>query len=304
MRDTLSRFYGKYDTYIRLFLKFLLAFCTFHAVNTALGQMAVLNNPLIVFALAVICAFLPTNSVILVGAAMILAHFYRMSMEAAVVGGGILVIGIMLYFGIAPHSSVPLILTSLSMAIGIPCTVPVLFGLVGVPLSAVGVIFGTLGYYLVMIVKESEGSLQATAAEAAEAMVQKMSMLIDAVIHNQEMLLMMAALAVTLWVVWLIHKMALKYAWMLAAAAGCVTYLAIRIAGGIVLKSEMHVAGMIPDLAAALVCAWISQTMLFSLDYKRTENVRFEDDEYFYYVKAVPKRKLRRRKRSRRADRR
>ena len=27
----------------------------------------------------------------------------------------------------------------------------------------------------------------------------------------------------------------------------------------------------------------------FSVDYSRTENVQFEDDEYYYYVKAVPK---------------
>ena len=27
----------------------------------------------------------------------------------------------------------------------------------------------------------------------------------------------------------------------------------------------------------------------FNLDYSRTEKVQFEDDEYYYYVKAVPK---------------
>lgn len=304
VRDALSRFYGTYDTYIRLFFKFLLALCSFAAINAALGQMAALNNPLLVFGLAVMCAFLPSNSIVLVGAAMILAHFYGVSAEAAMVGGGMLLIGIMLYFGIAPHSSIPLVLTALSMAVGMPCAVSVVFGLIGGPLSAIGTIFGTLGYYLIMVVKANGGNLQATATEAAEAMVQKMSMLIDTVIHNREMLLVMVALAVTLWIVWLVHRMAVKYAWMLAAVLGCLAYLAIRVAGGILWKVEVNIPGLIIDLAAALVCAWISQTMLFSLDYKRTENVRFEDDEYFYYVKAVPKRKLRKRKRGRRADRR
>ena len=27
----------------------------------------------------------------------------------------------------------------------------------------------------------------------------------------------------------------------------------------------------------------------FNLDYSRTEKVQFEDDDYYYYVKAVPK---------------
>ena len=28
---------------------------------------------------------------------------------------------------------------------------------------------------------------------------------------------------------------------------------------------------------------------VFNVDYSRTEHVQFEDDEYYYYVKAVPK---------------
>ena len=28
---------------------------------------------------------------------------------------------------------------------------------------------------------------------------------------------------------------------------------------------------------------------MFNVDYSRTEYVQFEDDEYYYYVKAVPK---------------
>lgn len=304
VRDSLSRFYGRYDTYIRLFLKFLLSFSALEAINLGLGQMKMLNNPMIVFGLAAICAFLPSNSVVLVGTGVILAHFYGLSLEAALVGGGMLVMGLMLYFGIAPHSSVPMVLTALSLAAGFPCAVPVLFGLIGGPLSAAGVIFGTFAYYLVCIVRSTGGSLQSSAADAAEAMVQKMAVLIDAVIKNKEMFLMMAALAVTLWIVWLIRRMEIKYAWMAAAVLGCAGYLAIRIFGMAGLELEINIGSLVLDLAIALFVAWISQTMLFSLDYKKTENVRFEDDEYFYYVKAIPKRKIRKRRRVRRADRR
>ena len=31
------------------------------------------------------------------------------------------------------------------------------------------------------------------------------------------------------------------------------------------------------------------QFLFFDLDYSRTEHLQFEDDEYYYYVKAVPK---------------
>ena len=38
-----------------------------------------------------------------------------------------------------------------------------------------------------------------------------------------------------------------------------------------------------------MAAAFVVQFFRFNLDYSRTEKVQFEDDEYYYYVKAVPK---------------
>lgn len=304
IRDSLSRFYGKYDTYVRWMFKWLLAVIAFSAINTGLGQLVRLNNPILVLGLAVICAFLPTNSIVLIGTGLILGHFYALSTEAALVGGGMLVVGLMLYFGIASHSSVPLVVTALSLAAGVPSVSSVVLGLTGGPLAVVGSIFGTFGYYLICIMKENGGNLQSSAATPAEAMVEKITVLIDAVIQNHEMVLMMLSLSVTLAVVWIIRRLAIKYAWMVAAAAGCLIYLAVQLLGASVLRVDVSLPALIMDVVIAILVAWLSQIMLFSLDYKRIENVRFEDDEYYYFVKAVPKKKVRKRKRNRRTDRR
>ena len=45
-------------------------------------------------------------------------------------------------------------------------------------------------------------------------------------------------------------------------------------------------------ILGSILCALIALVMQFfqfNLDYARTEKVQFEDDEYYYYVKAVPK---------------
>ena len=39
----------------------------------------------------------------------------------------------------------------------------------------------------------------------------------------------------------------------------------------------------------AVIIGYLLQILFFSVDYKRTEIVQYEDDEYYYYVKAVPK---------------
>ena len=60
--------------------------------------------------------------------------------------------------------------------------------------------------------------------------------------------------------------------------------------------------GMNPALIIALGIVSILIMLLIRffdnvLDYKRAQRVQFEDDEYYYYVKAVPKVKNKRRKR-------
>ena len=47
--------------------------------------------------------------------------------------------------------------------------------------------------------------------------------------------------------------------------------------------------GMAADLAVGLLLAGFVLVFRFSLDYRRTESLRFEDDDYMYYVRAVPK---------------
>ena len=38
-----------------------------------------------------------------------------------------------------------------------------------------------------------------------------------------------------------------------------------------------------------MLLAFVIQFLFMDLDYDRTERVQFEDDDYYYYVKAVPK---------------
>lgn len=302
VREALGRFYGKYDTAIRLLFKFAAAFLIFLSIRNVLGQTAAINHPLILLILAAGCMLLPSNTIILVAAGLILVHFYGISLEAALVGGGILIIGLLVYFSLAPQSAWPLLLTGLALGLKMGCVPAVLFGLLGGPLGAVGAAFGALSYYLIQIVEKNGANLQSTAAEAAEAMVQKAAQLIQAVITEREMLVMAAALAAALLVVYLIRIQAIKYAWMVASAAGCAAYLAVRAVGAAAFGVPLDALQIFAEILVSLFAGWMAQTMLFHLDYKKTQTVRFEDDEYYYYVKAVPKKKLHRKKRKRRAE--
>ncbi len=46
---------------------------------------------------------------------------------------------------------------------------------------------------------------------------------------------------------------------------------------------------MVAGSAISVAVSLILEFLFYNLDYSRIERVQFEDDEYYYYVKAVPK---------------
>ena len=302
MRDALSRFYGKYDMPIRLLCKFLLAFWVFFEIRSDMGAEGIFGKLIVILILAVLCTFLPSNGIILIAACMLMAYFYSVSLETAVVGGMTLVIGMLVYFSISSRSAYPLIITALAVKWEVGCASAVLFGLMGGPLTAVGVAFGALVPNLTETLVNGSGNLQSSATDAAEIMVQKMAALMKGLLSNREMVALAVILTVIMLLVYMIRIMEIKYAWTLAAGTGIFVYALLRMILGITGILDTEAIRLVIEIVAAALLAAAAQLMFFSLDYKKTENLRFEDDEYYYYVKAVPKKKIKRKRRNRRSE--
>ncbi len=56
-----------------------------------------------------------------------------------------------------------------------------------------------------------------------------------------------------------------------------------------VLDLPFHAAGFAGGIALAGLVTAVVQLFVFLPDYKGTESVQFEDEDYYYYVRAVPK---------------
>ena len=302
VRDALSRFYGKYDMPIRLLCKFLLAFWVFFEIRSDMGAEGIFGKLFVILILAALCAFLPSNGMILIAACMLMVYFYSVSLETAVVGGMTLVIGMLVYFSISSRSAYPLIITALAVKWEVGCASAVLFGLMGGPLTAVGVAFGALVPNLTETLVNGSGNLQSSATDAAEIMVQKMAALMNGLLSNREMVALAVILTVIMLLVYMIRIMEIKYAWTLAAGTGIFVYALLRMILGITGILDTEAIRLVIEIVAAALLAAAAQLMFFSLDYKKTENLRFEDDEYYYYVKAVPKKKIHRKRRNRRSE--
>lgn len=289
IRENLRNFYSKYEVYITPFLKFILAITTLAIINSALGYMSIINNVLIVLIVALMCSFLPVNFIVLVASVFVVLHMYELSIECAIVSGALFLLLFLLYFRFTPRDTLIVLLLPLAFIMKIPFLVVLAAGLIGTPFSMISISSGVIVYYLITYVQLNETALNSLEVDNA---VGKLRFLIDGIFSNKAMLVTVAAFALTVLLVYIIRRMSVDHAWTIAMVVGTVTCVVLLLLGDFVLDTSPSIFGTILGAIFSFLMAKVLQFFIFNVDYTRTEYVQFEDDEYYYYVKAVPKNSL------------
>ena len=80
-----------------------------------------------------------------------------------------------------------------------------------------------------------------------------------------------------------------SHAWKVAALAGVTVNAVVNIVGDIVLGVHTSYTSLVAGSVAAVVIGLVLELMFFAVDYTKSESLQYEDDEYYYYVKAIPK---------------
>ena len=285
-REKLKQLYSKTEFLVIPFMKFLLAFVALLTLNRNLGYMTKLDNIAVVLIVALMCSFLPNSFIVLFAALFSLLHIYALSMEAAIVGLCMYLVMFLLFFRFNPKDSLVVVLTPLLCVMKIQFVIPLAVGLLCGPASIVSVACGICVYYLLGTVTESANTINAMGEEETTA---KLRLIIDAVLDNKAMLVMIAAFAITVMVVYLIRRMSIDHSWTIAMVAGVLTNIVILLIGDLMYDTGMSVINVLLGSVLALAVGKLIEFFRFCVDYSRTEKVQFEDDEYYYYVKAVPK---------------
>lgn len=286
IRETIKQFYYKNEVYVNPVLKFLAALIALMMINANMGYMEVLNNAVIVLVVALMCSFMPRNFIVLLSALFVLMHTYALAMECAIVVLAVFVLMFLLYFRFTPKDTKIVLLTPLLFAVKIPYVMPVVVGLLGGPISIIAVSCGVVVRFMIRFMKDNFTTFS---AEDAQTGSQKLRLMIDGILDNKAMLVTIIVFAVTTILVYTIRRFSVDHAWSIAIMVGIASNAVLLLVCEFLLDLNFSVLGILLGNAAALVICQIIRFMEFNVDYGRTEMVQFEDDEYYYYVKAVPK---------------
>jgi hypothetical protein len=236
--------------------------------------------------LSVICMLLPFSMTMVIAAIAVVIQIMSVSMGMAIVAIGMFVILYALYFRFSPEKSVVLLLTPIAFMLQIPIVIPIVFGLIGGTICILPVTAGTMIYYMVEYVKTNANMLQTT---GETAIIKQITAYSQQFLMNKEMWCVIIAFAVTLLLVYGVRRMSVDHSWEIAVIAGVLGNVNIMAYGYIILDIQISYVSLIIGSVIAIIVALIVKLFAFSVDYTRTEYLQFEDDEYYYHVKAVPK---------------
>ncbi len=290
IKERLREFYQKYQTFIEPTIKFLVALVVLLLINGKLGYQPQLNKFFVVLAVSLLCAFTPSYIVVLVAAAFSLGHIYSISIFLCLLAAVIMLILYVLFVRFTPKLGYVVLLVPVLYMLNLQYVVPILLGLIATPLAIVPASCGVIVYYFFRDIN-AVAAIGNTTTNADDILLLYKNVM-DGLLQNKLLILTLFTFAAVLLVTYLIRNMQISHAFESAIIAGVVITILVYLIGDLVLDSQNLIFKMIWGTLLSGIIVYIIQFFRLTLDYSRVERVQFEDDQYYYYVKAIPKLKV------------
>ena len=286
LKSRLKSFFEKHYRILRCFGKAVLMIITLMIITSQLNYQAFLANHWIVLLLAVICAVTPDMASPLCVFLVTEIEVFQVSELIAVAILLIVLIYYLLFGRLANRQSVVLASVPVLSVLQISYLVPIVGGLFFSPVMIPALISSVFFYFVLCGVQEY--ALAASRMTQESTFFEPLKYLLDYLRGNLLLYTLLAAFVLTFICVYLIRRSKIQYASQIAILVGAILNLSILLFANIFLELNVD---LLPIVVCMLV-AYMIQFFRLTLDYHGTRKLQFEDDEYYYYVTAVPKIKV------------
>ncbi|MGN0242981.1 MAG: hypothetical protein ACI4CT_02840 [Lachnospiraceae bacterium] len=191
-----------------------------------------------------------------------------------------------LYLRYDEYFCYPVLLIPVAFLAKLWFAVPVIAGMTLGVLGVVPVLSGVLLCYMAQYVGDYTTVLQSGTLPES---VQSVAYIGKHMLDDNMLWLTMIVFSLVIIVVAFLYRISIDYAWYIAVVTGSMVCLFAFLFGSYYFEMSDMLVYIIVQTVLALLCGSVAQFFLKSADYSRAETVEFSDDEYYYYVKAVPK---------------
>ncbi|MCL2864021.1 MAG: hypothetical protein FWE25_00625 [Lachnospiraceae bacterium] len=285
-RKQVQKLYARFSLQVTIILRFILGLIVFQLINSNLGFMEQFSTPIVSFGLAAVLAFFPLMMMALAASVLIILHFYALAMPVMAVTLLIFIILYCVYFRFTPGKSWLILLVPLAFQFQVPFVIPIAFGLMGAPVMILPIISGTFVYNLLYYVKTTDAVYY---AEDVQGMVDVVVDFTTAIFYNQEMWMIAGILSLVLLIVYAFRTRSFNHSWKVAYIVGAFFAVLFLVAGDYVFELEMSLTAIVLDGVLAIFVGLLLELLFLRVDYSKTEYLQFSDNDYYYYVKAIPR---------------
>ena len=286
-RDQFTDFYRRNDLLIKSIARAAVAFLVYCTVNRQFPSDSTLQNPLVPLILALLSAFLPTTGISIISGFLVLGNLYAISRELTIIALIVFLIVLLVDLLMPVKSGLLLALTPVLFIYHMPLIIPVIVGLSFGLLSAVPVGLGTFLYFFCNFLKSNISAAEEIANADITEKLEKYSDIFLSMAGSRTMILCVLMMTSAALLVYIFKTLPFNGSWYAGAGAGLACVLIFSLLAGD--QSVLSLPEVLVQTALDLLIAVVYILFVHGEDFSGTERVSFEDDDYFYYVKAVPK---------------
>ncbi len=262
-----------------------------------IGYMQALDNMTFPLIMGVLSIFLPVPWISFFMILIVIAQLLVASIEVAVIVGIFMLCLQIFYVRVFPKESILIFAMIVGYYFNVPY-LPVVLGGLYIGLSAIpAVAMGTLIWHSISVIKGlcEKGGTDFTNIEMSEileiptAFANIYSEIMSFIANEQAWIVSAIIFVMIIVLIYIITTVEIDYAHYLAIGVGAFINILGFILAMILVDFDMGVLGLIFSTLFSAGIAAIVQFFNRVLDYSSAEKVQFEDDEYYYYVRAIPK---------------
>lgn len=291
IKEKLRKIYSSNSMYIISGIKFVVSLLSLLIMNYYIGYMAGLQNPVVSIMISAICSVLPINVIVVIISLTIILNMYGIAAEIAIVAVLMYIVMYIFYFRFSTRYGYVLLLMPILFFLKIPFIMPLIIGASMSPAAIVAMIFGTIVFYMMQYGSEEAVLIVNGMSDSG---LDKASSFVSKLLDNKEMIVMILAFTIAALLVYGIRKMSIDHSVTIGIIVGGILESIIILCATYVLEIDgiFKIWMVCVFTLVSISLMYILQFFILAVDYSRTEYTQFEDDDYYYYVKAVPKIKV------------
>lgn len=289
IKETIRNFYQKHVEYLQPLLKLVFSFLILWLMTQMFDYNPSVSKPWILLIISVVQAFLPASFLFYSASILVALHLWKLSLEILVFFLALVLICWLCFVRIDGKYGLLMILTAVLFFLKLEYVIPVLVSMavgIGGILPVAG---GILLYYFSCYSREAEALLLTINGSRAGVALQR---IIDLFVTDKELLVVLLAFALAMFISVLLYHMFHENAWIFTIVIGNVSLALLLLSGRLIFELDYSIARLFLEIILAGFLAIVYQFFEGVGDVTRIERVSFEDEEYIYFVKAVPKIKV------------